>query len=72
LIAIKFFNDFTEPGALLKKLLCLLLVLPEVFGADYFFEVLQLFLFAFNVKDNLEGEILFLSLPQTLVSGLVP
>ena len=58
-IAMEFFDDFAEASALLQDLLRLLLVLPEIFGADYRFELRKLLLPVIDFKDNLGGERFF-------------
>ena len=67
LIPVILLDHFAQPSPLLQRLLSLLLVLPEVLCVDYFFKRNQFLLLVFDVKDNLEDEIPFLSLPHTTV-----
>jgi hypothetical protein len=72
LILLKLFDDFGYSCALLQSLLRFLLVLPEIFSADLFFQRSEFFLFRFYFKDNLEGARLCFLLLHTFVLILDP
>jgi hypothetical protein len=38
LILLKLLDDFRNAGAFLQSFLCFLLILPEIFSADFFFQ----------------------------------
>jgi hypothetical protein len=54
LILLKLFDDFGYACTFLQRFLRFLLILPEIFSADLFFQRSQFFLFGFYFKDNLE------------------
>jgi hypothetical protein len=52
-VSLKFFDGFAQAGASLQNALSFLLILPEVFGTDLPFNLVQLFFFFCYFKDSL-------------------
>jgi len=72
LILLKLFDDFGYACTLLQRFLRFLLVLPEIFGADFFFQRNQFLLLGFYFKDNLVDARLCFLLLHTFVLSLDP